>query len=193
MKSIKTKSRFSSLLVSVVLVICSMTIAQAQPNKQIDVSPSSGVSVKKANLVDTQEGFFLNFSLKNKTGDNLNRVIIKVIGYDENGEAFISSRRTVSVNLADNAKAQPSVKVFDHLRNAQSYKIEVSPVSDEMLVGEGCCSTCTDDAIRACGPGKVKSTSCSSSVGPDGQVTCNCDYECGPRTGGGGGIVPIKP
>ena len=174
------KKIISSLfLVTVALLLGSSALAQDKkiPVEKID---SSIFSVKKANLFETTGGLQFLFSVVNNSEQESVGVEVVLSGYSKSGnlQARQTWRKLEKISIA--SKFSSMFDVYSGLNGSSRYTVEfLAPSQTNNLSGE--CESCTNDAIRACGAGKVRSVSCIIDNG-----TYRCEYSCS-----GGNVEPI--
>ncbi len=158
---------------TVVLGLASSAMSQ---EKRIEVEKvNSGMfSIKQMNLLEQPDIFQLQYSIFNKAKTNSTGLQVVLTGYDKSGKLLARQiRRDFLVSLTP--RFSSILDVSSLLKGAFRYTVDFSSPGQVTSLDDGGtgCSSCTDDAIRACN-GQVSSVDCTSK--PDG--TIGCSYKC---------------
>lgn len=151
---------------------------------QVEVVPSSDFDAVGVKLIEISSRPHLQFSVTNKSGAEVSALKVTLTAYDKKGN--LSGRQTwyMPAGLPNGSKMNSALAANPNLRSAARYVVEFTSLSSLQSCGTDFCRSCTEDAIRACGAGRVGSYSCTQGE------TCSCSFTC---REGGGGRPPIQP
>lgn len=146
--------------------------ALAQDEKiPVEVVNSNNFSVKKVSLMERNGNLQLHFSVANKSKQISPGVEVVLSAYNKSGNLKARHTWATSEEMSVDSKLFSVFDVSSGLKGAFRYTVEFLVPTETQ--NDDACTTCTDNAIRACN-GKVKSVDCR--LGENG--TYNCSYEC---------------
>ncbi len=147
-------------------------ITEIQTNS-VEGTNLSIFSVKKFNLMEKGVGLQFQFSIANKSKQISPGVEVVLSAYNKSNNLKARHTRRIIEQIPTNTTLFSLFDVNSELKGGYRYTVEFfTPQQTNSLDGE--CDSCTSNAIRACGQGKVKSVSCT--LGPNG--TYDCSYSC---------------
>lgn len=134
-------------------------------------------NLNRVNLLDRDGELQLRFSIANRKTQSYPGFTVVLNAYFKNGGLKARSVWKTNEEVVGNSVFSSVFPVFDGFLGASRYTVGfLAPSVGASLTEEVVenCTTCTNNAIAACGAGKVKSMSCE--MNPDG--TYLCEFEC---------------
>ena len=130
----------------------------------------------------------MRFSVATKPKQVSPGVEIVLSAYNKFGSLKARHTWIASEEMSNSAKMVSVFEVGSGLKGAFRYTIEF--LVPTITQNDDACTTCTDNAVRACGAGKVQSLSCE----PDVNGIFSCVFICKDQVGGeeGGNQYPLE-
>ncbi len=178
----KTLSILSIIVLGLVLnsgALSQERAALVQQTKRIpfEALSSDVFNLNRINLLDRNGELQLRFSIANRKIQSYPGFTVVLNAYFKNGGLKARSVWKTNEEVVGNSVFSSVFHVFDGFLGASRYTVQfLAPSGGASLTGEVVedCTACTNNAIAACGAGKVKSMSCQ--MNPDGSYSC--EFEC---------------
>jgi NRPS condensation-like uncharacterized protein len=147
----------------------------AQEKKTIEKIASNTFAVKRAKMIEEDGKLRFQFFIKNKSKQVSPGVEVVVSAYNKSGSLRGRHIWRTSDEMPVDSYFSSTLDVYSGLNGASRYTVEfLAPSQAENFANSDSCTSCTDNAIRACGSGKGKTVNCE--VGENGVYSCT--YQC---------------
>ena len=148
------------------------TILRINQSPIIKALDSGIFFVDRLSLVDIGKEFQFQFTITNKSKEASPGVKFVISGYSKSGKLMARTTWVMPDEIPSNSKLLSLINLSPILRGASSYTATFSPESVARVPEDAeDCTTCSNNAITACGVNGVSSVDCSA-------TPYKCSFSC---------------